>query len=78
MKKTLIVAGITCLMSGSAMAQTIGASIARFDDNWLTVMRNAMVDHAGTLDGVELQVEDATDDVGQAAQPDPEFRRRRR
>ena len=63
MKKTLIVAGLIGLMSGSAMAQTIGASIARFDDNFLTVMRNGMVAYADGLDGVELQVEDATDDV---------------
>lgn len=64
MKKTLLVAGLTSLVATSAMAETIGATIARFDDNWLTVMRNAMVDHAASLDGVELQVEDATDDVG--------------
>lgn len=64
MQKALIAAGLASLLSLSASAQTIGASIARFDDNWLTVMRNAMVDHAAGLDGVELQVEDATDDVG--------------
>ncbi|MFT4730505.1 MAG: inositol transport system substrate-binding protein [Granulosicoccus sp.] len=64
MKKTLIVAGIATMLSGSAMAETIGATIARFDDNWLTVMRMAIVDHAESLDGVEIQVEDATDDVG--------------
>ncbi|MFT5896322.1 MAG: inositol transport system substrate-binding protein [bacterium] len=64
MKKTLIVAGIATMLSGSAMAGTIGATIARFDDNWLTVMRMAIVDHAESLDGVEIQVEDATDDVG--------------
>ena len=63
MKKILVVAGIATLMSSSAMAQTIGATIARFDDNFLTVMRNGMVDHAAGLDGVELQVEDAADDV---------------
>lgn len=68
MRRTLIVASIASLLSASlaapAAAQTIGASIARFDDNWLTVMRNAMVEHAAGLDGVEMQVEDATDDVG--------------
>lgn len=63
MKKTLIVAGIASLLSTAAMAETIGASIARFDDNFLTVMRNGMVAYADSLDGVELQVEDATDDV---------------
>lgn len=65
MRKTIIVAGIASLLSAPvAMAETIGVSIARFDDNWLTVMRNAMTDHAASLDGVEMQVEDATDDVG--------------
>lgn len=63
MKKTLIAAGLAALMSTTAMAETIGASIARFDDNFLTVMRNGMVDYAASIDGVELQVEDAQDDV---------------
>ncbi len=63
MKKTLIVAGLASLLATTAMAETIGASIARFDDNFLTVMRNGMTDHAASLDGVELQVEDAQDDV---------------
>lgn len=63
MKKTLFVAVTAALMSTSAMAETIGASIAKFDDNFLTVMRNGMTDHAASLDGVELQVEDAQDDI---------------
>lgn len=63
MKNILVGAALSVLLSTSAMAQSIGASIARFDDNFLTVMRNGMVDHAGKLDGVELQVEDANDDV---------------
>lgn len=63
MKKTIIAAGFASLLSTAAMAENIGASIARFDDNFLTVMRNGMTDHAATLDGVELQVEDAQDDV---------------
>ena len=63
MKTTLLAFGLVGLMSTSALAETIGASIARFDDNFLTVMRNGMTDYADTLDGVDLQVEDATDDV---------------
>jgi len=63
MKKTLFAATIASLISTTAMAETIGASISRFDDNFLTVMRNGMVDHAAGLDGVDLQVEDANDDV---------------
>lgn len=63
MKKLLITAGIAALVASSAAAETIGASIARFDDNGLTIMRNGMTDHIATLDGVELQMEDAQDDV---------------
>jgi len=63
MKKYLISAGLVALMSSSAMAQEIGATISRFDDNWLTVMRNGMDEHAAALPGVSMQSEDATDDV---------------
>lgn len=63
MKKTLLTTSLVAMMATGALAETIGVSIARFDDNFLTVMRNGMTDYAGTLDGVELQVEDATDDV---------------
>jgi len=69
MKKTFAVVAMTtfissALMSSASVAQEIGASIARFDDNFLTVMRNGMVEHAESLDGVSLQVEDANDDIG--------------
>ena len=64
MKRLLIGAAIAILAGAGAQAQTIGATIARFDDNFLTVMRNGMVDHAAGLSGVDLQVEDATDDIG--------------
>lgn len=64
MKRLLIAAGIAAIAGAGAQAQTIGATIARFDDNFLTVMRNGMVDHATGLNGVDLQVEDATDDIG--------------
>lgn len=63
MKKILTCASLAALMTSSAVAQEIGATISRFDDNFLTVMRNGMVDHAAGLDGVSLQVEDATDDI---------------
>ena len=63
MKKTLIVAGLASLMSTSAMAENIGVSIYLFDDVWTTVMRNGLTEHADTLDGVDVQVEDALDDV---------------
>ncbi len=64
MKKTLIAAGLVSLLSTAAMSQEIGATIAAFDDNWLTVMRTGMVDYAAGLDGVSMQVEDANNDVG--------------
>jgi len=63
MKKVLLATGLSILMGGTAMAQEIGATISRFDDNWLTVMRNGMTEHAASLDGVSLQMEDATDDL---------------
>ncbi len=63
MKKILFTAGLVAFMGSTAMAQQIGVSVARFDDNGLTVMRNGMAAHEKTLDGVSLQVEDATDDV---------------
>ena len=63
MKKTIVLAGFAGLLSTSAMAETVGVSMALFDDNFLTVLRNGMQDYAGTLDGVELQVEDAQNDV---------------
>lgn len=63
MKKTLIVAGIASLLSTAAMAENIGVSMALFDDNFLTVLRNGMSEHAATLDGVSLQIEDAGNDV---------------
>jgi len=62
MKKTLIIAGITSLLASSAMAENIGVSMARFDDNFLTVLRNGMQAHADAA-GVSIQIEDAQDDV---------------
>ena len=35
----------------------------KFDDNFLTVLRNGMSDYAKTQPGVTLQIEDAKDDV---------------
>jgi inositol transport system substrate-binding protein len=41
----------------------IGVSMAHFDDNWLTILRTAMSEHAATLPGVTLQFSDAQGDV---------------
>ena len=63
MKKFLLGVAVSALMAGSASAANIGVSMAKFDDNFLTVLRNGMQDYAKTLDGVTLQVEDAQNDV---------------
>ncbi|MBB2971920.1 sugar ABC transporter substrate-binding protein [Mesorhizobium sp. RMAD-H1] len=63
MKKFLLAAAVSALMTGSALAENIGVSMALFDDNFLTVLRNGMQDYAKTKDGVNLQVEDAQNDV---------------
>ena len=64
MKKVLLAAGLTGLMGTTAIAELqIGVSVARFDDNGLTVMRNGMTAFDEASDDVALQIEDATDDV---------------
>jgi inositol transport system substrate-binding protein len=63
MKKMIIGAALAVMMSTAAHAETVGVSMALFDDNFLTVLRNGMQDYAKTLDGVTLQVEDAQNDV---------------
>ena len=65
MKKYAFVAAVavTAIMSSSAMAAKIGVSMAKFDDNFLTVLRNGMIAQAKGMSGVELQVEDAGNDV---------------
>ncbi len=63
MKKTLMAAGLAAMMSSSAMAENIGVSMALFDDNFLTVLRNGMIRMADGMNGVDVQVEDAQNDV---------------
>ncbi len=63
MKKLILGAALAVMMSTAAHAETVGVSMAKFDDNFLTVLRNGMQDYAGTLSGVTLQVEDAQNDV---------------
>jgi ribose transport system substrate-binding protein/inositol transport system substrate-binding protein len=64
LKKHLMLVAFATLLATSASAQTIGVSMALFDDNFLTVLRNGMTDYAKTKQGVTLQVEDAQNDVG--------------
>ena len=62
MKKTLIAAGFAALMSTTAMAEGIGVSMALFDDNFLTVLRNGIQTQADAA-GLSVQIEDAQNDV---------------
>jgi ABC-type sugar transport system substrate-binding protein len=49
--------------AGGAWATTIGVSMDKFDDNFLTSVRNAISTEAQAK-GVSLQIEDANDDTG--------------
>lgn len=62
MKKTLLAAGLVSLMSTTAMAEGIGVSMALFDDNFLTVLRNGIQEQADAA-GLSVQIEDAQNDV---------------
>ena len=61
---SMAVAG--CGGGSSAPARpVIGVSMAHFDDNWLTILRTAMVEHAAKLPGDRYpQFADAQGDVG--------------
>lgn len=64
MKKFLMTTALVAGLTGTAQAENIGVSMALFDDNFLTVLRNGMQDYAGGLDDVTVQIEDAQNDVG--------------
>ncbi|WP_146588773.1 sugar ABC transporter substrate-binding protein [Puniceibacterium confluentis] len=63
MKKTFIAAGLVSLLSSTAMAENVGVSMALFDDNFLTVLRNGIQDLADGMSDVDVQIEDAQNDV---------------
>ncbi len=63
MKKIILASSLAALLGTSAMAEVVGVSMARFDDNFLTVLRNGIEELANGMDGVDVQIEDATDDV---------------
>jgi inositol transport system substrate-binding protein len=63
MKRTLMALGVATVLASPAMAAKIGVSMDKFDDNFLTVLRNGMSDYAKTQPGLSLQIEDAKDDV---------------
>src|SRR5476651_944735 len=64
MKKFGLAAAVLALMTSSTLAANVGVSMAKFDDNFLTVLRNGMVDYAKAQPDLSLQVEDAQNDVG--------------
>ena len=63
MKRLAIALFAATILSSPALAAKIGVSMDKFDDNFLTVLRNGMADYAKTLPGVSMQIEDAKDDV---------------
>jgi inositol transport system substrate-binding protein len=63
MKRIALALAAATMLSSPALAAKVGVSMALFDDNFLTVLRNGMTDYAKTLPGVSLQVEDAKNDV---------------
>ena len=65
MKRILLALAAATVLSSPAFAATtkIGVSMDKFDDNFLTVLRNSMAEYAKTQPGVTLQIEDAKDDV---------------
>jgi len=62
MKKTVFAAGLVTLLGTTAMADGIGVSMALFDDNFLTVLRNGIQAYADE-NGIGVQIEDAQNDV---------------
>ncbi|WP_136066137.1 substrate-binding domain-containing protein [Modicisalibacter radicis] len=63
MKRLLLGAALFAACSTSALAANIGVSVAYFDDNFLTTMRNAMQATADE-EGQDIQFLDAQGDIG--------------
>ena len=63
MKRYIYALAVATILSTPAMAAKIGVSMDKFDDNFLTVLRNGMSGYAKTLPDVSLQIEDAKDDI---------------
>jgi inositol transport system substrate-binding protein len=53
-----------CGGSTAPARPVIGVTMAHFDDNFLTILRTAMADHAATFPELDLQFADAQGDVG--------------
>jgi len=63
MKRFVFAFAASAIMTSSAMAQTIGVSMAQFDDRFLTNLREAM-EAAAEEFGVNIHFEDAQADIG--------------
>jgi inositol transport system substrate-binding protein len=65
MKRLLVTtAALLGMMAAPAFAKTtVAVSMAHFDDNFLTILRNAMATEAKTQD-IDIQFEDAQGDIG--------------
>lgn len=66
MKKLLATAAVLLMTAAPVYAKptVIGVSMALFDDNFLTSVRQAMADYAKTVPDVEVQFQDAQGDIG--------------
>ena len=62
MKKFVFAAAMMALMSSTAFAANVGVSMALFDDNFLTVLRNGIEAQSKGM-GADVQIEDAQNDV---------------
>ncbi|WP_375055324.1 sugar ABC transporter substrate-binding protein [Zobellella sp. DQSA1] len=69
-KKLIVASALAATLPFGAYADDvkIGVAMAMFDDNFLTLIRQAMQEKTAELDGVSAQFEDAKADVGQQLQ----------
>ncbi|MBL1378107.1 sugar ABC transporter substrate-binding protein [Zobellella iuensis] len=69
-KKLIVASALAAALPFGAYADDIklGVSMALFDDNFLTLVRQAMQEKVAELDDVSAQFEDAKNDVGQQLQ----------
>ena len=63
MKKAIAAAFVLGLLTSAAHAATVGVSMAQFNDNFLTVLRNGIDAYGKTISGVTVQIEDGNNDV---------------
>lgn len=68
-KKTILASLLVCMLPVSSYAKDVqlGVSMALFDDNFLTIVRNSITNEMKT-EGVKGQIEDAKGDVAQQLQ----------